>query len=258
MRTCIKCHVEKEESCFVSRTRNTCKDCRNARNKELFNTNLDSKAKKNAAQNKWVENNPDKVIASRQAWLETNPNYWEEYYAENSETKKSSAKEWRESNKDKSKLTKDIWVENNPNYQNNYQKDRLKSDLTFKLRKYASSYIRSAIKENDGSKQDYSILQFLSYTIEELKLHLESQFKPWMNWNNWGKYNSKTWNDNDSTTWTWQIDHIVPHSTFKYTSMEDDEFKRCWGLENLRPLSAKQNQLDGASKIRHKRGTHAM
>ena len=27
--------------------------------------------------------------------------------------------------------------------------------------------------------------------------------------------------------------------------MEDDNFKKCWALENLRPLSAKQNIVDG-------------
>ena len=35
--------------------------------------------------------------------------------------------------------------------------------------------------------------------------------------------------------------------------MEDEEFKECWALSNLQPLSAKQNQSDGATKIRHKK-----
>jgi hypothetical protein len=55
----------------------------------------------------------------------------------------------------------------------------------------------------------------------------------------------KTWNDNDLTTWTWQIDHVIPHSKFNYISMEDREFQDCWVLNNLRPYSAKQNILDG-------------
>lgn len=38
---------------------------------------------------------------------------------------------------------------------------------------------------------------------------------------------------------------IVPHSKFKYTSMEDQSFQKCWALINLRPYSAKQNLLDG-------------
>lgn len=80
---------------------------------------------------------------------------------------------------------------------------------------------------------------------------MESLFEPWMSWNNYGKYESKTWDDNNMKTWSWQIDHIIPHSTFKYTSMEDEEFKKCWSLENLRPLSSKQNFIDGVTGVRH-------
>jgi 5-methylcytosine-specific restriction endonuclease McrA len=72
-----------------------------------------------------------------------------------------------------------------------------------------------------------------------------------MNWNNHGKYNAKTWDDNDPSTWTWQVDHIIPRSDLPYTSMEDDNFKKCWSLDNLRPLSAKQNIIEGSQKIRH-------
>lgn len=81
---------------------------------------------------------------------------------------------------------------------------------------------------------------------------MEKLFVPWMSWSNYGKYNSKTWDDNDQSTWTWQIDHIIPQSCLPYTSMENDNFKRCWALENLRPYSSKQNFIDGVTKIRHK------
>jgi hypothetical protein len=74
-----------------------------------------------------------------------------------------------------------------------------------------------------------------------------------MNWNNQGVYRPSLWDDSDSSTWVWQLDHILPQSDLPYTSMEDDNFKKCWALSNLRPLSAKQNLLDGATKIRHKK-----
>ena len=74
-----------------------------------------------------------------------------------------------------------------------------------------------------------------------------------MNWDNQGIYNPKTWDDNDTTTWKWQIDHIIPESDFNYITPNDPEFKECWALKNLRPLSAKQNILDGVSRIRHKK-----
>ena len=75
-----------------------------------------------------------------------------------------------------------------------------------------------------------------------------------MNWQNKGSYRVKTWDDNDQTTWKWQIDHIIPQSDLPYTSMEDDNFKKCWALENLRPLSAKQNIFDGTNRVRHNKG----
>ena len=83
--------------------------------------------------------------------------------------------------------------------------------------------------------------------------NLDKDGKAWMNWSNHGRYNDKIWNDSDSSTWTWQIDHIKPHSDFNYISMKDDDFKKCWSLDNLRPLSAKQNIIDGSNGIRHKK-----
>ncbi len=87
--------------------------------------------------------------------------------------------------------------------------------------------------------------------MQELKRHLEIQFESWMTWQNRGTYNSQIWDDNNPKTWTWQLDHIIPQSDLPYTSMSDDNFKKCWALENLRPLSSKQNLLDGLTKIRH-------
>ncbi len=121
---------------------------------------------------------------------------------------------------------------------------RLKEDLQFKLKFLISGNIKNKLKKINKSKNKKSVLKYLSYGMKELKEHLESLFEPWMNWNNHGMYNVKTWDDNDSSTWTWQLDHIIPHSKFNYTSMEDAEFHLCWALSNLRPYSAKQNLLD--------------
>jgi hypothetical protein len=105
------------------------------------------------------------------------------------------------------------------------------------------------LKSNGVSKNGYSIMEYLPYSFAELKQHLESQFEPWMTWKNRGIYNKDIWNDNDQSTWTWQIDHIIPHSAFKYTDMECIEFQECWALENLRPLSAKENIIKGNRKV---------
>lgn len=126
-------------------------------------------------------------------------------------------------------------------------KKRREIDSNFKLRSSLSSIINFYLRNNASSKNGNSIMKYLPYSINELKCHLESQFESWMTWKNWGKYNSKIWNESDSSTWTWQIDHIIPQSKLPYTSMEDENFKKCWALENLRPLSSKANLLKGGN-----------
>lgn len=54
-----------------------------------------------------------------------------------------------------------------------------------------------------------------------------------MSWDNWGQATA------DERTWN--IDHIYPHSKLPYDSMEHPNFKKCWALENLRPLCAIEN-----------------
>lgn len=66
-----------------------------------------------------------------------------------------------------------------------------------------------------------------------------------MNWKNHGSYNYQSWDDNNPLTWTWNIDHIIPQSLLPFSSMNDENFKKCWSLNNLRPLSSKKNILDG-------------
>jgi hypothetical protein len=128
---------------------------------------------------------------------------------------------------------------------------RRDTDIMFKVTSHVSRLVALMLKSNKSSKVGKSIREYLLWDNLQLKEHIERQFEPWMNWNNYGKYNSQTWNDVDITTWTWQLDHIIPRSDLPYSSMEDDNFKKCWALENLRPLSAKQNILDGTSRIRH-------
>ena len=62
---------------------------------------------------------------------------------------------------------------------------------------------------------------------KELMKHIEGLFDLGMSWENYGK---------------WHIDHIIPIAAFSYTSTHDAEFKKCWSINNLRPLWAKENQ----------------
>lgn len=145
-----------------------------------------------------------------------------------------------------SKKNKLLYFSNKLYCINNKEKNKIKNDVNFILKKKILSLIRKKIK-----KAGVSVVQGLSYSMTDLQIHIESQFESWMNWNNQGFYNKTAWDDNDKSTWVWQLDHIIPHSTFNYSSIEDQSFKECWALNNLRPYSAKQNLLDGINKVRH-------
>jgi len=170
--------------------------------------------------------------------------YDQKYYLQNKEKILKRKKKHYQDNfkKNKVKKTRAAILQR----RNDYYKIKRKTDINFKLRCCISSSINFYLDKN---KKSY--LKYLSYSIEDLRIHLESMFEPWMSWKNHGKYNPKSWNDEDTTTWTWQIDHVIPHSSFKYSSMEDFSFQECWSLSNLRPYSAKDNFLEGVKRLRH-------
>lgn len=174
----------------------------------------------------WQQANPDKRKVTIAKYHEVHLVEEKQYYRNNQNKIKARAAEYRSKNRE---------------LINEKLKERRKDPLV-KLRHQVSVLIRHYI--NLETKKG-SCMKYLPYTIQELKQHLENQFESWMNWNNWGEYR-KSWNDQDSTTWTWQIDHITPQSKLPYTSMEDENFKKCWALENLRPLSAKRNVIEGS------------
>lgn len=64
-------------------------------------------------------------------------------------------------------------------------------------------------------------------------LHLESLFTNGMSWQNYGE---------------WHVDHKIPISSFDFESIECEEFKKCWSLNNLQPLWGIDN-LSKGSKI---------
>lgn len=142
-------------------------------------------------------------------------------------------------------------LENRRNTSRRTMKQKRDSDPIFKLMGSVSRMVNFMLKSQGTSKSGESIQKYLLWTKSDLKIYVEAQFEPWMNWDNHGVYDPSTWDDSDPLTWTWQLDHIVPHSSFPYSSMKDDNFKKCWALSNLRPLSAKQNIIDGVSRSRH-------
>lgn len=113
-----------------------------------------------------------------------------------------------------------------------------REDPVCRLKVSVSNSIRHMLKNNGSYKKKKSIRNYLPYSIEELKSHIEKLWEPWMNWGNYG-------GKSNDTRRTWHIDHIKPHCLFDYKTMEDASFQECWSLSNLRPLEKKENMIKG-------------
>ena len=81
------------------------------------------------------------------------------------------------------------------------------------------------------TKNRKSCLSYLNYSMQKLKIHLESLFEPWMTWENYGS--------------RWHVDHVVALSAFNIVSIDSPDLRRAWALSNLRPLEAKENIRKG-------------
>ena len=148
--------------------------------------------------------------------------------AENPQKNRDAQKKWRDANKEENAERNRKWRRDNPDY----EADRRANDPLYRLRKDVSCSVFKALRAR-GERKGGRTFEHLPYTPHQLKEHLESQFEDWMTWDNWGMIGGveKSWN----------IDHIYPHSKFQYESVEDEEFKMCWSLKNLRPLEATEN-----------------
>lgn len=242
------CGLEKSETeeFFSWRTdnktfRNECKDCRADQNKIYYDNNIDKilKNKKDYRSNLTTEQK-EKVNIKRKIYYDENAEYFAEY-----------RNKYYEENK------REI-LDHNQDYTIN----KIKIDPVFKCMKMVSAQIAKMLKSQGSSKNGVSCRGKLPFTAEELWTHLESLFthpdslgpngEIWMTKNNHGKYVKSKWNDKDPSTWKWEIDHIDPQAILKFDSYDHPNFLKCWALENLRPYSAKQNQKDGATRVRHR------
>ena len=114
---------------------------------------------------------------------------------------------------------------------------RIKKTKEQRLRYYNNNKVnmnfsRQMRKALNGLKNGMSWESLVGYTVIDLKIHLEKLFTDGMEWENYGE---------------WHIDHIIPVSSFVITSINDEEFNKCWSLDNLQPLWAKDNLSKGAN-----------
>jgi hypothetical protein len=215
MKKCTDCKIELEEEQFSKdKSRGDglncrCKRCSTERHRE------------------YVRRNKEKISSHNKKSYERHKEKRKQYAKNNYE----HVKQVRKLREDDLKKYQKEWQQNNKQKRNeqakNWQRNRKKNDPKYKIDSVISTSIYQSLKIFNLSKSKCGWQDAVGYTLKELTEHLESQFDESMNWDNYGSY--------------WHIDHIKPKSLFVFESLEDEQFKQCWALNNLRPLEAKEN-----------------
>jgi hypothetical protein len=131
-------------------------------------------------------------------------------------------------------------------YRQRYLKRKLDPDHRRKVNEYAkaardanpalrakdalSARLSAAFSQSGQSKKCRRTLDFIGCSLEELRVHLESQFKKGMTWENRGRLG-------------WHIDHIIPCSSFDHS--DEKQVLQCWHFTNLRPMWWRENLSKG-------------
>lgn len=237
---CRNCEVEKDRIEFSKSKSNNdglkiwCKDCCKDYKKKYALENADKISKKIKIN---YQANKKALISKVQIYEKKNPGRKKKY----DENRRILHKEKiKEASKLKYINNKEAIIKSNAKYTSK----RYKEDGKFRVRSQISSSVNKYLK-NKGFTKGGSIFNYLPYSKIDLYKHLEDLFEGWMTWRNYGPYKINEWVDNDVNTWKWSLDHIIPQSKFEFMSMNDEGFIKCWALENLRPLSAKENVVKG-------------
>lgn len=193
MKICRKCNEPKELSEYHKRKdsrdghRNECKIC--------FN---------NA-----VYNQPNRKITKKKE------------YEKNRDRYLKKVKEYAANNREEVLLNKKIYGQTHKPQRNKRHRERYRTDSLYRTTCIIRGAISKAMCRNGFSKKGHT-KEILGCTFEELMLHLETQFKPGMNWENYGD---------------WHIDHKVPSSWAK----SEEEIIKLNHYTNLQPLWAAEN-----------------
>jgi len=101
---------------------------------------------------------------------------------------------------------------------------QIQKDISFVIGKYFE--VQTSTIWNEIQKQ-------CGYNERDLARHIEDQFGPRMSWDNHAR---------STQGFRWEVDHITSRSQLRYDSFSHPNFKKCWSLDNLRPIDAKENK----------------
>lgn len=221
-KTCTMCNTEKAINAFyINRHTSTgymaaCKECVDKKNKEWRENNTE--AYKKALKKHTFKNKSKKAI------------YDKEYRQKNiDKIKEYKRRQYIEYKKEIDAGLREKQVKDKERYREYFRKRR-ETDISYKLRCAVRGRLRGYIKGKSVSKK---VIELTGCNMEELRNHIESQFKDGMSWDNYGGYRNNGWN----------IDHIKPCSMFDFT--KEEQLKECFHYTNLQPLWWNENISKG-------------
>lgn len=203
MKICKICNTT-EDLIGFRKDRKICNNCLNKEKQKYYFSNLERIKEK---RDKYRKTNREKINAQKRQHYNLNA---ERIIEQNSKYKK-----------------------NNRSKYNDSKNNRKKNDPLYKLRITISERIRQALKYHLAGtyKKKDSTIELLGCSIDELKIHLQNQFKEGMTWQNHSE---------------WHIDHIIPCAAFDLSKKEN--CLKCFNYKNLQPLWAHEN-LSKSDKI---------
>lgn len=142
-------------------------------------------------------------------------------YFENSSSIKKRNNSWKLANKARTNL-----------YTKKYMRERALIDPIFKLANSLRSRTYYAIKNSKFDKK-LKLKEYIGCSIEFLKIHLESKFKPGMSWEN-------------HSIKGWHIDHVIPLAS----AINEKELYSLCHYTNLQPLWAIDNLKKGCKVLK--------
>lgn len=210
---------------------------RKAYNKQWI---IDNPNKVKAIKRRFCLNHPDKITDySKQYYLDNsekvkerskqyrldNPKYAKQYRIDNNEKIKARNGKYREDNREILRKKGKDYYKNNIEKSREYQRDRWSIDLKYNLNKRMGHSMRLALKSNKNGRH-WEIL--VGYTLNDLIERLKSTMPKGYTWQDYleGKLH---------------IDHKIPISIHNFTKSKHTDFRRCWSLNNLQLLPAREN-----------------
>ena len=175
---------------------------------------LNNKAKRIKSKNVIVMSDTEKYKKQYRKYIV----YQEKYRKKNREKINQKIREWYYKNKDRVRANQRIYE----------REGAYRNSLHFKIKDGMRKRILEVLKR-DGGKKTQRTMKLVGCTVEELKQHIEKQFKPGMSW---------------KKRHLFHIDHIIPCASFDLTKLSQQ--KKCFHYTNLQPLWAIDNIKKGA------------